>query len=1129
MLSFNWRKQSQRRNARRRARRRSARPESLEQRVLLTIPEFTEVTGAANPYADVDLEIRQAGPTLVDLDDDGDLDLVIGHIGLRFRLLENIGSPTGPDFREQTLNNNPLSGILLSGRTSAAAFGDLDGDGDADLIGEGTFDFEFLENTGTAASAAFTPRTGVENPLHGISAGLHRRPTLGDIDGDGDLDLVTGRSNGVLSFIENTGTAETPTFVHRTGNDNPFAGISVYEDSAPTLGDLDGDGDIDLIVGDSYGTLSLFENTSSGFVAPSSSPLTGVEVSEYSRPVLGDLDGDGDLDLVVGEYSGSDLQVRVFENTGTAGSPSFQELSGTDNPTHGEGKLDYATPAIVDLDADGDLDLVIGRDQGGFRFLKNTGTATTPEISVPSSDPFVDIDAGERTSPTFGDLDGDGDFDMIAGTADGTLGFVENTGTPQNPSFADQTGASNPLDGIDVGNWSVPALGDIDGDHDLDLVVGHNRNGLHFFENTGSRQTPEFTLRTGAMDPFDGIDTGTRVQPTLVDIDGDGDTDLVFGSNLTTGDRHNLRLVENTGTPTDPEFTPRLGADNAFPQSVIGGDVLRPTFGDIDNDGDLDLIAGKPDGYGSYNRIRFFEASIPAAFREIEVSGNGVSLDGSSLVPAAENGTDFGTRSVLGGSLRHTFTIRNNGNVDLNLTGSPLVQLTGAAGSTAFSLATMPDAVVAPGGETTFEIEFDPDTPGEHRAVLNILSDDPAWDPFVFAVHGTGDAARRIELPSGSQPLDISLVGSTVEVRDGAAVVASVEVGAGADALRIVAGDAVIITLDSSLNGYRGALIYQGGPRRDDVDARALTKGVEFHGELGADRFRGGSGRDTAFGGRGRDVLVGGAGRDVLDGGPGNDRLFGKDGGDTLSGGDGHDRLVGGPQRDRLDGGAGNDRLEGRRHPDTLTGGLGNDTLDGGPRLDSIVETSGSFLLTDAALTSGSYTDQVTGIEAASLTGTPGNDTLDTRGFSGNVQLFGGAGNDVLLSGPRIDLLDGGSGDDTLRGGTGADSLSGGDGRDVLEGDNGLDNLAGGNGNDLLIGGNHADVLLGGPGDDTLRGGRASDVLLGESGDDNIDGEDGNDRATGGGNGTAASPGDVLSGVEETIDSLMHNFNWLAP
>jgi Ca2+-binding RTX toxin-like protein len=130
------------------------------------------------------------------------------------------------------------------------------------------------------------------------------------LDLDGDLDLVCGNdwSFGTLQAWRNNGSSFTPL----TGSANPFASLDDGDDSSPAFSDLDGDGDLDLIVGAS-GTLRAWRNDSFGYTAltGNQNPFNGIDVGDLSTPTFVDLDGDGRLDLVVGEFDGT---LNVFRN-----------------------------------------------------------------------------------------------------------------------------------------------------------------------------------------------------------------------------------------------------------------------------------------------------------------------------------------------------------------------------------------------------------------------------------------------------------------------------------------------------------------------------------------------------------------------------------------------------------------------------------------------------------------------------------------------------------------------------------------------------------------------------------------------------------------------------------------------
>ena len=120
---------------------------------------------------------------------------------------------------------------------------------------------------------------------------------------------------------------------------------------------------------------------------------------------------------------------------------------------------------------------------------------------------------GYSSTPSFADLDGDGDLDAVVGSNYGTLHYFENTGSAMAPAFTERTGAANPFNGVNVGFSSAPSFADLDGDGDLDAVVGANDGTLHYFENTGTAIAPAFTARTGAANPFNGVDVGAPARP----------------------------------------------------------------------------------------------------------------------------------------------------------------------------------------------------------------------------------------------------------------------------------------------------------------------------------------------------------------------------------------------------------------------------------------------------------------------------------------------------------------------------------------------------------------------------------------------------------------------------------------
>ena len=191
----------------------------------------------------------------------------------------------------------------------------------------------------------------------------------------------------------------------------------------------------------------------------------------HYAPALGDLDADGDLDMLIGTWNKG---VALYANLGTREDPDFVLQDTTlVKLTRGSN----STPALTDIDGDGDLDLFIGESSGELNFYRNVGTPQAPSFEL-VTDNFDEIDAGRRSYPTFADIDGDGDEDLLLGREQGGVLLYRRDGSATDPVFVLDPSFTLPLP-----NYSTPILVDIDGDGDLDFFSGGLSGGLIFFEN----------------------------------------------------------------------------------------------------------------------------------------------------------------------------------------------------------------------------------------------------------------------------------------------------------------------------------------------------------------------------------------------------------------------------------------------------------------------------------------------------------------------------------------------------------------------------------------------------------------------------------------------------------------------
>jgi len=475
-------------------------------------------------------------------------------------------------------------GLTDVGNRSTPTFADLDGDGDLDaFIGELFGSTFYFENTGAASSPAFA--SVVTNPFGLADVGRNSRPTFADLDGDGDLDAFIGEKYGSTFYFENTGTATSPAFAPVSAN--PFSLTSVGRENAPAFADLDSDGDLDAFIGELYGTTQYFENTgtaTSPAFAPAVTNAFGLtDVGYFNSPVLADLDGDGDFDAFIGDISGNTV---YFENSGTASSPAFAPAA-----TNAFGLADvgsYSAPTFADLDGDGDLDASVGKWYGQTFYFENTGTVTNPALASASANPFSLTDVGYDSTPTLADVDGDGDLDAFIGERNGNTFFFENTGTATSPAFV--AASANPFGLASVGTRSTITFADVDGDGDLDAFRGEYYGNTQYFENTGTATSPAFAA--ASANPFGLTDVCRFSAPAFADVDGDGDLDAFIGEY-----GGSTFYFENTGTATSPAFAP--ASANPFGLTDVGT-WNRPTFVDLDDDGDLDAFVGEYGGNSFY-------------------------------------------------------------------------------------------------------------------------------------------------------------------------------------------------------------------------------------------------------------------------------------------------------------------------------------------------------------------------------------------------------------------------------------------------------------------------------------------------------------------------------------------------
>ncbi len=372
-------------------------------------------------------------------------------------------------------------------------------------------------------------------------------PAIADVDGDGDMDIVSFEADGsYASWYKNTSVeenlgldslkyvradicwgkfAENQFNEEITLSDNAFScssGLTSggnpgvrHSGSTLTIFDNDGDEDMDLIIGDlaspklkrlfNGGSKALAHMTRLETNFPSDNVVADLDV--FLAAYYVDADGDNIRDLIVTPNdinSGENAnQVWLYRNSGTDQSPVFDfvkddflidEMLQFNSGSH---------PAFADINGDGLMDLVVGTNgilsKGGIRkyrivLLLNTGTKTNPSYRIEDEDYLSFSQFGEftgRFAPAFGDIDNDGDEDLLVGDVRGQLYLAINTAGKNNPvNFAAPVYFYSE---ISAGQNAKPQIMDMDNDGLKDLIIGEKNNQLNFFKNTGSPTSPLFS------------------------------------------------------------------------------------------------------------------------------------------------------------------------------------------------------------------------------------------------------------------------------------------------------------------------------------------------------------------------------------------------------------------------------------------------------------------------------------------------------------------------------------------------------------------------------------------------------------------------------------------------------------
>ena len=463
-------------------------------------PRFVVVADTLKDVAGVPIYAdRQNIAQFADIDCNGRMDMMLGRVDgtiARYEL-QALDSAGAPRFRMVT---DRFEDIQIIGQRASRhgantlAVADLDEDGDPDILWGDFFEpgLLWLRNVGSCHRLDFHSERIPFPPGTPLETSGYNAPAVGDLRGAGRLDMVVGVLGGAFNPVKTSRDNlyeldQTGPLVWTVRTSRLLRGVDLGSESVPAFADLDGDGDLDLLVGTKIepddlhqGALYWFENTGTR-----SAPVLrlrgrlAVEPAFHYAPALGDLDGDGKPDLVLGQFHDA---ISYYHNAGTeGGTPRFVLVdSAIARLPHGSN----AVPTLVDLDGDGDLDLVVGESSGRLLFFRNVGTAGRPEFALVTDD-LLGKRLGRRVAPRFAALFGDPLPSLIVGTERGDPVIFRNRGSAALPRFERDSTVS-----LHLPPYSTPAFVDLQNTGRLALVSGGAGGGLVYFRPAESVPRP---------------------------------------------------------------------------------------------------------------------------------------------------------------------------------------------------------------------------------------------------------------------------------------------------------------------------------------------------------------------------------------------------------------------------------------------------------------------------------------------------------------------------------------------------------------------------------------------------------------------------------------------------------------
>lgn len=585
-----------------------------------------------------------------------------------------------------TKNNDTLKNAWAGG-LNAPQFSniDLNHDGLKDLV---IFERNFYGsiktflNTGSPGISDYTYAPLFEPYF----PAMHNWMLLRDFNCDGREDIFTSVPAGVAVYRNDTPNFGPPVFTPVTfllptiGLDGQVP-LYVSTPDIPAITDVDGDGDLDILTFntlgstleyhknmslENYGTCEKLEfelkNACWGYFSEDGNnnsvilfdtcDVNVIDPEKTSKhagsTILAiDLDGNNSKDLILGDITYPNLIMLTNGGNQQSAGMIFTDTAYPSNNLPVNMTIFPATYSI-DTDNDGLEDLLVAPNNpntsenfNNVWYYHNEGTASIPEFVFKQNNFLQDeiIDVGERSFPIFFDENGDGLEDILignfgyfiaSGNYESRLMLLRNSGSESEPAFVVQNENYAGL-AIFQFNGIYPAVGDMDNDGDKDMLTGDEDGLLHYFRNDGSvGGAANFVL---SQPNFMGIDVGQSAKPQIIDVNRDGLPDLLVGARDGT-----INYFENSGTPENAIFSSdptiaEFGQVDVMPECCTG---YSAPFMTEDSTGNYQLFVGSEQGYlylfnnieNNLNGIFHLQDSLNLQGVNVNVNGFDMNQDG---------------------------------------------------------------------------------------------------------------------------------------------------------------------------------------------------------------------------------------------------------------------------------------------------------------------------------------------------------------------------------------------------------------------------------------------------------------------------------------------------------------------